>query len=131
MLDFQHRGTPQIESRVYVCSRQNLPYFQHYPTFNTYFGVKSPQNLTKSSTLNPHLPYFQYTLLSICSVLVPTKTPKKYANLVKQAERLRERAETHLSQPRTNVFWRLSISEGKIRSFLMTGRFKLKLSSSF
>ena len=28
-------GTPQIESRVYVCPRKNLPYFQHYPIFNT------------------------------------------------------------------------------------------------
>ena len=27
--------TPQIESRVYVCPKQNLPYFQHYPIFNT------------------------------------------------------------------------------------------------
>ena len=39
-----------------------LPYFQDD------FHVKSPQNLTNSSTLNPHLPYFRYTLLSICSV---------------------------------------------------------------
>ena len=29
--------TPQIENRVYVCPRQNLPYFQHYPIFKTIF----------------------------------------------------------------------------------------------
>ena len=29
------RNTPQVESRVYACPRQNLPNFQHYPIFNT------------------------------------------------------------------------------------------------
>ena len=56
-------NAPPIISRVDVCPRQNLTYFKHY------FGLKSPQNLTKSSTLNQHLPSFQYTLLSICGVL--------------------------------------------------------------
>ena len=38
-LGSRHRrtGTPQIESRVYVCPRQNLCYLQHYPIFKTIF----------------------------------------------------------------------------------------------
>ena len=33
-----HRSnTPQIKSRVYVCPRQNLPYFQHRSIFKTIF----------------------------------------------------------------------------------------------
>ena len=30
-----HISTPHMENRVYVCPRQNLPYFQHYPIFST------------------------------------------------------------------------------------------------
>ena len=53
-----------------------LPYFQHY------FGVNIPQKLTKSSTLNPHLPYFWYTLLSICGVLVYLSCVKAAADVI-------------------------------------------------
>ena len=41
-----------------------LPYFQDY-----FHGI-SPQNLTKSATLNPQLPYFWDTLRPICGVLL-------------------------------------------------------------
>ena len=60
----------QIESRprVYVCPRQNLPFFQHYPIFNTEnIPICMIWSLEKP-TLNPQPPYFRYTLLSICSV---------------------------------------------------------------
>ena len=53
-----------------------LPYFQHY------FHVRSPQNLAKSSTLNPHLPSFRYTLLSICGVTFLLRIPPGFLALL-------------------------------------------------